>query len=276
MATEPLATLLTDFGRGGPYVAAMKGVILARCPRARIVDISHDVPAHDVLAGAFALAQAAPYFPAGTLHVVVVDPGVGTERRILAARFGGQVFLFPDNGIISLVARGAPLEQITAVRNTKYLPPGEPSSTFNGRDIFAPLAGHILNGVPIDRLGPQPDTYKLLELPAPRQTPGGLLGQILHVDGFGNLASNIDGPTLWALGEPADLVVRCGGRNVGPVRGAYGFVGVGEPVAVINSMGMLEVAVNQGRACEVLDAKAGTEVTVSLGRSVGASDVGGG
>jgi len=263
-----IATLLTDFGTNGPYAAAMKGAILRRYPLARLVDISHDIPAHDVLTAAFVLAQAAPQFPPGTVHVVVVDPGVGTQRRIMAATFGEQTFLFPDNGVITFVAETMPLERIVVVRNTKYLPPADPSATFHGRDIFAPIAGHVLGGVDIDRLGPQPETYKLLEVPTPAVQGDALVGQVIYVDTFGNLVSNITDNALVQTHPALDRVrVFCAGRDVGPLQGAYGFVDQGRPLAIVNSMGRIEVAINRGRACDALDAGLGTEIRVQEAKS---------
>lgn len=263
MAKEALVTLLTDFGTRDPYVAAMKGVLLRGCPRARLVDLSHEVPAHDVLAAAFILAESAPYFPPETLHVVVVDPGVGTERRILAARFGRQNFLFPDNGVIGFIARALPLEAIVVVRSTRYLPPINPSMTFHGRDIFAPVAAHILNGVDIRQLGPQPDTYKLLDISAPSEQGGGLTGEVIYADTFGNLITNISEEVVrerWeSLGR---LHVHCNGRDVGTLQGTYAFVEPSQPLALFNSMGLLEIAVNRGRASDVLEAGIGAEVRV--------------
>ncbi|HUS48501.1 MAG TPA: SAM-dependent chlorinase/fluorinase [Phycisphaerae bacterium] len=261
MAKQRLVTLLTDFGTRDPYVAAMKGVILSACPHAQVVDISHDIPPQDVLAAAVVLAQATRYFPPDTLHVVVVDPSVGTNRRILAGRFGGQVFLFPDNGVITFVAESTPAEALVSVSNTTYLPPRPPSMTFHGRDIFAPVAGHILNGVPLSRLGPQPQKYELLDIPAPAERQGGLVGEVIYVDRFGNMVSNVSDEALgrWCK-DPAAVRVVCAGRNVGPLQGTYAFAGVGEPLALFNSMGLLEVAVNRGRACDVLRAGVGCEV----------------
>lgn len=263
MAKRQLVTLLTDFGQADPYVAAMKGVILSACLRAQIVDISHDVPAQDILAGSVILSQAAPYFPPGTVNVVVVDPGVGTPRRIMAARMGGRDFLFPDNGVITFTAEALPLEAIFAVRNRRYLPRSA-SPTFHGRDIFAPIAGHLLNGLDIAALGPPPDSYKLLDLPAPVQAEGRLLGQVIYVDRFGNLVSNI--PARLVAERFSDVTavrVRCAGRDVGPFQGTYAFVESGRPLSLLNSMGYVEVAVNLGRACDVLQAGVGAEVELA-------------
>jgi len=261
---RPLATLLTDFGLSDPYVAAVKGAILSICPQANLVDISHQIAPGDVLAAAFVLAHSAPQFPPGTLHVVVVDPGVGTDRRILVGRFAGQNFLFPDNGVITLIAQTLPMEALHSVRNTQFVPPGGVSATFHGRDIFAPVAGHILNGLEIHHLGPQPDTYKTLQIPAPRLEGQEIIGQVLYVDHFGNLISNIPWDLLLQTFAAPDAVgVSCGGRDVGMLRGTYGHQQAGEPLALVNSMSLVEVAVNTGRACDVLGAGVGSEVRIS-------------
>ena len=261
MARSHLVTLMTDFGTRDPYVAAMKGAILSTDPQATIVDLSHDLPAHDVLAAAFALAQAAPWFPPDTLHVVVVDPGVGTDRRILAARFGKHSYLFPDNGIITFIAASQPLQSIVAVHNRDYLPSGDPSTTFHGRDIFAPVAGRMLRGLDIRRLGEQPDSYKLLDLPEAVERDGALVGQVIYVDRFGNLVTNISRKLVLERWEYIDRVhVSCGPADVGAIQGAYDFVPQGQALALFNSMELLEVAVNRGRACDALDAAFGTEI----------------
>ena len=260
----PLLTLLTDFGSQDAYPAAMKGMILSLCPRARIVDISHDVPAHDVVAGAFVLEQAAPYFPRGTVHVVVVDPGVGTDRRILVGRFDGRMYVFPDNGIITLIAERGPAEELVVVRNPAYLPARAASATFQGRDVFAPVVAHVLNGVDIRRLGPQPGTYRLLELPVYEETEDEIVGQVVYVDSFGNLVSNI--PAEAVHGRWLDLErVRgwCAGRTIGAIQAAYGFAEEGQPVLLFNSMGRVEVAVNRGRACDVFQAGLGTVIRLT-------------
>jgi len=264
MSRHGIVTLLTDFGTADGYVAAMKGAILSVCPRAVLVDISHEIPANDILTGAMILAQAAPHFPPGTLHVVVVDPGVGTERKILVAGFGRQTFLFPDNGVITFVAESMALESIVSVRDPRFMAAGEISATFQGRDVFAPVAGHILNGLDIARLGPRPDTYKTLDLPIPARRGEGLFAQVIHVDRFGNLISNISPRDIAQFqSPPGGLRVRCAGRDIGPIQATYAMVDPGQPVALVNSMGLLEVGVNHGRACDVLSAGLGAEIVVA-------------
>jgi len=261
---QPILTLLTDFGRSDPYVAAMKGVILASCPAAQIVDISHDIPAHDVLTGAFVLAQAAPWFPKGTVHVVVVDPAVGTGRRLLVAQIGGQVFLAPDNGVLSFLDERFPLEAIRVVLETRYTRGSTVSATFHGRDVFAPIAGRILNGLDIAKLGPQPETYEHLDLPVCHVEGESLVGEVLHIDHFGNLITDIPLEAVLQRWENLDAVsVQCAGRSVRGFRETYGLAEPGTLIGLFNSMELLELAVNQGRACEMLGARRGTAVRVT-------------
>jgi S-adenosylmethionine hydrolase len=265
MAKRGIVTLLTDFGLADPYVAEMKGVILGIAPEVTLVDVTHQVPAGDVMAGAFVLRQSLPYFPAGTVHVVVVDPTVGTERRIIAARYAGQTVVFPDNGLITFVDRDQPLEQMVAVRNEQYfLAPGV-SATFHGRDVMAPVAAHIARGLALDRLGPGPESFKLLDIPPPcEDVDGSLVGQVIYVDKFGNLISGISADVLNLVpGDETGPEIFCGGVSVGLLQTSYASAPIGEPVALINSMSLLEVAVNGGRACDVLSAGAGTAIRVA-------------
>lgn len=264
MARQRIVTLLTDFSSADPYVAEMKGVILSIAPGAALVDISHEIPAGDVMASAFVLRQALPYFPEGTVHCAVVDPGVGTERRILAARYAGQTVVFPDNGLITFVDRDQPLEQIVAVRNEQFFLRSL-STTFHGRDIMAPVAAHIARGLSLERLGPAPETFKLLDIPPPcEDTDGSLVGQVLYVDTFGNLVSSVSASQLDVV--PGDRIgpeVFCGDQPVGPLQVTYASAKRGEALALINSMSLVEVAVNGGRACDVLSAGVGTAIRVS-------------
>ena len=263
MAKRALVTLLTDFGLADPYAAAMKGMILRHCPVADIVDITHDIPPHQIMSGAFVLAGAAPYFPAGTLHVVVVDPGVGTDRAILIGQFGGQVFIFPDNGIITFIKEMLPLEELVVVRNFSFLPEEGVCPVFHGRDLFAPLAGKLLSGAEISQFGPTPVRYKLLELPATYSQEKDLVGQVIHVDRFGNLISSITERNVRKHWENVEsLQVDCRTQRVGVLEGTYGLVHPGTSMAVFNSTGHVELAVNQGRACDVFKAGLGAEVRI--------------
>ena len=243
----------------------MKGVILQVCPRANIIDISHDIPAYDLLAGAMVLARSAPHFPPGTVHLVVVDPGVGTDRAILAGRYGGHTVIFPDNGIISLLELVMPLQDIRICRNL----PANPkfiSNTFHGRDIMAPLAGHVLNGLDIETLGPRPATYKLFELPAPIVHNNTITGQIIYVDRFGNLTTNISGEIARQVGgRLLHVKTTCNEKDAGAMMVSYAFAEPGAPLVVFNSTDMIEIAINQGRAADYFDAKVGSPVTMVMG-----------
>ncbi|MCK4625468.1 MAG: SAM-dependent chlorinase/fluorinase [Phycisphaerae bacterium] len=265
MAKQRIVTLLTDFGWSGPYAAEMKGVILNIAAGATVVDITHDIPPGDILAGAFVLRQVFPYFPAGTVHCVVVDPTVGTDRRIIAAKYAAQTIVFPDNGIVSLIEQDQPLEQIAVVRNQKYFLTSAVSPTFHGRDIIAPVSAHLVGGLPMDRLGPKPDKFKLLDIPAPRvDRDGSIIGQVVYVDHFGNLISDISAELLEEVrgGGPADVEISLADRGIGPLNLSYAFAEPGEPLALINSMSLVEVALNGGRACDSLNSGVGSEIRV--------------
>ncbi|MFP4053599.1 MAG: S-adenosyl-l-methionine hydroxide adenosyltransferase family protein [Phycisphaerae bacterium] len=267
MAKSRLVTLMTDFGTRDYYVGAMKGVILRNCPAARIVDICHDLPAQNVVAAAYALAYAVPEYPDETLHVVVVDPGVGTDRRILAARFGEQTVLAPDNGVLSVLKNHLPLREIVSVRNPRYVPPTPKLGTFHGRDIFAPVAAHLLNGVAVAALGPPCDSFSVLDLPEPVSAGGEVTGTVLYADHFGNLVSNIPSDLLTQLAaDVTEICVEVSGQHVGRLLPSYGFAPAGEPLAVINSMGLLEVSVNQGSAADRFAAGFGDRVRVTRNR----------
>jgi S-adenosylmethionine hydrolase len=260
---RPIITLLTDFGTADPYVAAMKGTILDVCPVAEIVDISHEIPPHDILSAAFVLANAAPAFPEGTAHVVVVDPGVGTGRDILVGQYGGQHYIFPDNGVITFIKEVLPLEGLVAVRNLRSLGFDQISHTFHGRDIMAPLAASLAMGMEPGELGPTPARYKLLDLPLPESDETGMAGRILYVDHFGNLISNIqDADIRSRFKDRSSVRVECNGQTIGGIHETYGQASLGQSLALINSMGLLEVAVCQGRAADALGAGVGAEITI--------------
>ena len=197
------------------------------------------------------------------MHIAVVDPGVGSDRKLLAAGIGGQYFLAPDNGLLTFVAASGPLEDLVAVRNLQFLPPPGAPMTFHGRNILAPAAARILEGMDIGQLGPQPDRYKLLSIVQPHQTADAVVGQVVYIDHFGNLVTNIPSAMLlekWRNSE--DLQATCASRPAGNLVASYAFADPGEPLAVINSMGLLEIAVNAGRACDHFHAAIGAEVRV--------------
>ncbi|MBI1374463.1 MAG: hypothetical protein GC159_17235 [Phycisphaera sp.] len=256
----PIVSLLTDFGTADAYVGVMKGVILSRCPAARIVDITHDVEPGNVHAAGHLLRGAWRYFPAGTVHTVVVDPGVGSDRRVLAAEVDGHRFVGPDNGVLSGVFDDvAPSRVIDVTNDALFLKPV--SRTFHGRDIFAPVAASLACGVALDELGDVVDSWIHLPRLAPAtDASGAVIGQIVYVDRFGNLVSNIEEADVSAMARP---VVHIGGRAIAGVSTSYASVDEGKLVAVIGSTGRLEISVNRGSAAERLRAAVGTELRVA-------------
>lgn len=248
-----IVTLTTDFGTRDPYVAAVKGVLLSGCPDARIVDLSHEISPHDVCEAALFLAQAAPWFPPGTVHVAVVDPGVGTGRRPLAARAGGRLFVLPDNGLVALVLRSLPLEEARVIGVRRPA-----SATFHGRDVFAPAAAALACGRPLSDIGAEAGALAPLPFAQPELRGGEVRGEVVHVDRFGNLVSNIDAASL--AGADCAGVQICG-RLLGPPLRAYGAAEPGQLLALWNSAGLLEIAVREGSAAALLAAGRGAAVS---------------
>jgi len=261
-------TLLSDFGLRDAYVGAMKGVALGICPQATLVDICHSVPPQDVLAAALLLPTYVPCYPPGSVHVAVVDPGVGSERRglaIAASLDGGQQYLVgPDNGLFwPLLTRAAAFHAVELAEPRFWRPQVAP--TFHGRDIFAPVAAHLAGGVSLAALGPPVTDLVRLELPRLQREPGALVGVIVAIDHFGNCASNIGADELAELGDPAALRVIVAGRELGPPRRTFADVAVGAPLALCNSAGWLEVAVRDGDAARELGLRRGSAIRVLAG-----------
>lgn len=259
---DAVLTLTTDFGEASPYVGAMKGVILSLNPTARILDLSHRIPPQDVRHAAFFLQAALPYFPAGVIHVVVVDPGVGTERALLYVEVNGQRLLAPDNGCWTGLAR-------TASRPPAVFRLTEPrywrtpvSATFHGRDILAPVAAHLSLGVAPAALGVPVAQWVRLEGRPPVLQPDSAAGEVIFVDEFGNLITNIPGDALaaWAA-RRVHVWVGDRGEVVRPVQ-TYAEAEPGTVVALVSSTGTLEVAVTRGNAAVHWQARAGSPVSV--------------
>jgi S-adenosylmethionine hydrolase len=265
---NPIVALLTDFGTQDHYVGAVKGAVLAACPEATLVDIVHDLPAHDVAEGAFTLAAAYRAFPPGTVFLGVVDPGVGSDRRGLALEAGGYRFVGPDNGIFTVVLDEHKDARIRRITNAGLFRP-EVSSTFHARDIFGPVAGHLARGMPLDEVGPPVNDPVLFAMEAVRQRgPREWEGTVLHVDRFGNLTTNLsardmDGILSRVSGDPTEIVVVVEGIVLPFVR-TYADVSEGESCALMGSSGRLEVAVHRGSASRVLGAGRGAPVRVRL------------
>jgi S-adenosyl-L-methionine hydrolase (adenosine-forming) len=261
MTTQHIITLLTDFGLQDPYVAAMKGVILTLNPEAVLVDLTHQVPPQDIVAGAFLLSEATPYFPPGTIHVAVVDPGVGTPRRALAAFAREQFWVGPDNGLFHLVFHKSPARDLVSLENSEYFR-GSVSRTFQGRDIFAPVAAHLSLGTPLHAFGPPVTDPLALPWPEPAITPEAIRGEIVYVDGFGNLISNIRGSDLTAWLAEKSHVVILGSLTVKGLSRTYGDVAAGEFLALLGSHGYLEIACAQGNAARRLSMGKGRSMSV--------------
>jgi len=250
-----IITLLTDFGTADTYVGQMKGVILAHCPGARIVDLTHEVPAGDVREAAFALASAVGAFPQGTVHVAVVDPQVGTGQARLAVGAGGDWFLAPDNGLLS------PTLAALGDARARRLPVEGASATFHGRDIFARAAAHLAAGRSFARLGPEMEEVASLKIPRPRRTGEGLAAEVIHVDRFGNLITNL---LPWEL-PPGEATFKIGRATMRGLHRTYGEGRAGELLALVGSHGHVEIAASGGSAAEFLEARRGTELTVTGG-----------
>jgi S-adenosylmethionine hydrolase len=246
-------SLTTDFGLDDPYVGVMKGVILSVNPEARIVDLSHGIPSQDVLAGALTLLANCDYFPVNTIHVAVVDPGVGSQRRPILAVTEKYAFVGPDNGLFAPVLRRMNPVQIFHLTEESYFR-SPVSRTFHGRDIFAPVAAHLSLGTPPERLGSVVEEIVPLEWPAPRQIgEQRLSGEVLRVDKFGNLITNISAEDLAQSGIPlSSIVIRIGNHSVTRMFLSYAEAPPEEPFGIIGSSGLLEISVKRASAAREL------------------------
>jgi len=250
-------SLLTDFGLRDTYVGEMHAVIAGLAPQARIIDLTHDVAPQNVMHGALLLANAVESCPAGTIHVAVVDPGVGSRRAAIAVRAGDWIFIAPDNGLLTRVLQRYPPMAAVELTNTAYHR-SRVSTTFHGRDLFCPVAAHLANGVAWEVLGPAL-TRPLVQLtiPVPQSVGSTLQGEVLWIDHFGNLITNLD---VTQLPEEFSTVRLCNDQRVPRVR-CYADVAVGQPLAVVGSSGQLEIAVRNGSAARVLHAAVGDRIT---------------
>ncbi len=257
----PIITLTTDFGMSDAYVGVMKGVILTIAPHVTLVDISHEVPAQDVLTASFLLYQAELYFPPDTIHIAVVDPGVGSERRALAARTNTGIFLAPDNGVLTCVLMHSANWEAYSITNAEYWLPVV-SATFHGRDIFAPVGAHLARGLPISYLGKPVDDPVLLTLPVPDfKASGEIIAHVFHIDRFGNLVLDIKAEQL-----PEIPVFELAGHRIEGLRRTYAD---GVPDALIAYVGStrhhVEIALPGGDAARVTGAQIGTPVSIHNG-----------
>ena len=248
---NPVITLITDYGCRDHYVGAVKGVILGLAPEARIVDITHEIEPHQITPAAFLLRQIWSWFPPGTIHLVVVDPGVGGKRRIIVGRYDGRYLVAPDNGLISFVHRELVCEALHTVRDHRPSTV-EPSATFHGRDIMGPVAADLALGAQPREFGPATDEPVLLEIEDRAQAVDhGLHGRVLYVDHFGTMVTNVRQEQLAELGDrPGRCEVRVNDTPIGAIHRTFSDVAMDEPVALLGSSGFLEIAINQGRAID--------------------------
>jgi hypothetical protein len=259
---RPVIALLTDFGLRDHYVGAMKGVMLGICPEATLVDISHDVPPHDVMAGALELAAAYRFFPADTIFLVVVDPGVGSARRGLATEAGDYRFVAPDNGVLTPVIDEHHPRRVVELSERRYARPTV-SRTFEGRDRFAPAAAWLAKGIELTALGRPAANVHRLEIPVPEADAEGIAGQVLRVDRFGNLITNIDRRTFEKLAGGGAVDIRIGPDAVSKLVSTYADGASGELCALFGSTDHLEIAVNGASAALALDRDRGAPVHVT-------------
>lgn len=259
----PVISLTTDFGLRDPYVAEMKAVILSVCPHVNIVDVTHDIDKFNVRTGAFILASASPYFPEGTIHMAVVDPGVGTRRKAVLVRTKHAFYIGPDNGVLALAARNDGIEHMYEITNQRIML-SKISSTFHGRDIFAPASARLAKGMPPEEFGKE-----IGRIVAPRfativRKKNTLIGEVLHIDGFGNIITNFREKELESIGIKDVLFVKLKNAKLKlRIRKTYADAKAQEILAVMGSHGFLEISINQGSAAKTLRVKNGEKVAIS-------------
>jgi S-adenosyl-L-methionine hydrolase (adenosine-forming) len=259
---RPVVALLTDFGIRDHYAGTMKGVVLSVCPEATLIDISHDIPPHDVMTAGLELAASYRYFPPGTVFLVVVDPGVGSPRRPIAAEAGDYRFIAPDNGVLTAVFKEAAPRRVVELTERRYARPTV-SRTFEGRDRFAPAAGWLAKGLELKALGRSLTDYVRLEIPDPVVTESQVSGEVLRVDRFGNLITNIDRRAFERLGRAGEaLEINAGVHRVGRLVTTYAEIAPGEVCSLFGSTDHLEVAANATSAAETLGLGRGAAVVV--------------
>jgi len=260
-------TLTTDFGTEDWFIGTMKGVILGIAPKARLVDITHAIAQGDIRGGAFALMASAPYFPKGTIHVAVIDPGVGSDRRALAVKTSRAIFIGPDNGVLWWALRDQKIRSVRKITNEEFFQ-HPVSRTFHGRDIFAPTAAHLAAGRKFSQVGPGVKDWVPLPWPGIRKSKNLLTGEILYLDHFGNAITSLSADLLpeprWK--ESSISVKR---HKLGAPKSSYAANKSGAPLAIISSSGFLEIAVRNGSAARLLKLKLGDTVTVSVPRLEG-------
>lgn len=263
----PLITLTTDFGHQDHYVGVIKAAILGICPDVRLVDISHDIPPQDIMAGAWVVRNAALYFPPGTIHLITVDPGVGTDRKAVALKIEDQLFVGPDNGIFSLIGEDYSYQAYHLTEEVYWRE--SRSNTFDGRDIFAPVAAHLARGVRIEDMGVPLEKLVTYRWAAPISDPDGIQGWVVHIDRFGNLVTNISEKIITESARSLPIRIYVGNTILNEIDDTFASVTEGEPVAYIGSSGNLEIAINKGNAKDMLGVEKGAQVSIVVQKPIG-------
>jgi S-adenosylmethionine hydrolase len=264
----PVITLLSDFGLKDPYVSEMKAVMMRICPEAHIIDVSHDIEKCNIQMGAFVLACAAQYFPNGTIHVAVVDPGVGTKRRPILIETSQAFYLGPDNGLLLVAAQKEGVKRVFNITNSHYMRP-RVSGTFHGRDIFAPVAAYLASGIDPQDLGPEIQDYVIPRSSKPELTANEIRGEVVHIDDFGNIITNISVKDFEKKrikpGSKLHLTLK---NRIITLKfcSAYNETPVGKPLALIGSHDFIEISINQGNASRRFGTKTGFPVIIMLGK----------
>ena len=259
----PIVTMTTDFGLSDAYVGQVKGVILSGCPEVSLIDLTHDIPPHNIAMAAQTLASSVEYFPARTIHLAVVDPGVGTDRRALVAVAGDHLFICPDNGLLTPILDRFPKAKVRRAINRDIFRK-QVSPTFHGRDVFAPIAGFLAAGGAVGDVGPLIDDPIRLDLAEPRIKHSQIRGHIIHIDRFGNLISNISADKV--LNSPRTGAPRfeLAGQSLNGLHLTYAEAEPGEPLMLVGGFDLVEAAVNRGRADQFFDSQVGDEIIVYL------------
>jgi len=260
-----IITLTTDFGLKDPYIAQMKGVILSISPNVKIIDITHNIEKFNIIEGAFTLAATTKFFPKGTIHVVVIDPGVGTERNAIIIKTERYYYVGPDNGVLTYVIEREEIKKIIKIKRNRYVN-REISNTFHGRDVFAPAAAYIAKGVKCIKLGEEKDSYKTLQIQKAYRDNEKIYGKVIYIDSFGNIITNINRKLLKDAYKHNRLTLKIGDKPIREIRlvKAYGELNKGELLAIIDSYDLLEIAVNRGNASDILEVKVGDRITIHL------------
>jgi len=264
MHSRPIITLLSDFGLKDSYVAEMKAVILSICPKVHIIDISHEIKKFDIRMGAFLLARAARFFPKGTVHVAVIDPGVGSGRRPIIAETERGFYVGPDNGVLMLSAQMDGIKRVYVVKEQKYMLE-RISRTFHGRDIFSPVAAYLASGVPPSKFGPEIFDPVIPNFAKPKVSGNLIEGEVIHIDDFGNIVTNITHSNIESIGirEGEMLGVRFGDKDLKiKLCSAYSEVQINTPLTIIGSADFLEVSINQGDASKLFGVKVGEKIFI--------------